>query len=225
MAHARIIRQNFFNDPLVSQKYNLKQRYFLIGLACIADDFGRFWYNEAYIKSSVFPVDASVRIEWVSECLKEFIDDFILCQYQVEKINYCHFPKWFKKGWYLKQKIDHPREIQAPDCPICQTEKKKRETSRRIKSSLNKIKRNKDNNKLTKEKIEQQLTDDRFSSRIKKKYPLITKKKYLEIIGRYLFIVEKHNLFSQNHKREFEGRCMGEHENLESSQNELKHES
>ena len=26
--------------------------------------------------NSVFPVDASVRIEWVSECLKEFIDDF-----------------------------------------------------------------------------------------------------------------------------------------------------
>ena len=63
---------------------------------------------------------------------------------------YGHFPKWFKKGWYLKQKIDHPREFQSPDCPICQTEKKKRETSRRIKSSLNKIKRNKDNNKLTK---------------------------------------------------------------------------
>ena len=57
-----------------------------------------------------------------------------------------------------------------------------------------------------------------------KKVSINHQKKYLEIIGRYLFIVENHNLFSQNHKREFEGR-MGEHENLESRQNELKHES
>ena len=92
-------------------------------LPALADDFGRFWYNEAYIKSSVFPVDASVRIEWVTECLKEFIDDFILCQYQVRKINYCHFPKWFK-GTVFETKDRSPKNSNRQNCPIYQTEKK-----------------------------------------------------------------------------------------------------
>ena len=125
MAHARIIRQNFFNDPLIAEKYSVDERYLLIGLACVADDFGRFWYNPANIRSGIFPIDDNITSNWVDECLKKFTNDFILCQYDIENIPYAHFPKWFDKGWYLKQRVDHPREYQSPDCPICETERKK----------------------------------------------------------------------------------------------------
>ena len=46
--------QNFIKDPIIAGEFDIKERYFLIGLACIADDFGRIWYNEKAISSSVF---------------------------------------------------------------------------------------------------------------------------------------------------------------------------
>ena len=141
MAHDRIIRQNYFNSPIIADKYSIKQRYLLIGLACAADDFGRFWYNSSNIKSIIFPTDNDIDTNWVDKCLKMFTDDFILCQYEVENTLYGHFPKWFEKGWFLKQKLDHPREYKSPDCPFCKTETIKRESSRIIKSKLNKEKK------------------------------------------------------------------------------------
>ena len=71
MAHARIIRQNFFNHPLIASKYSIEERYFLIGLASVADDFGRFWYNEDNIKSGIFPTDSKINSDWINECLKK----------------------------------------------------------------------------------------------------------------------------------------------------------
>ena len=50
MANARVIRQNFFNNPLVS-KFEPMERYLLIGLTCAADDFGRLWGNCENLKS------------------------------------------------------------------------------------------------------------------------------------------------------------------------------
>ena len=49
-------------------------------------------------------------------------------------------PKWFEKGWVLKQRIDHPREFNSPDCRMCQTEIiywEKRESSRVTKDNQN----------------------------------------------------------------------------------------
>jgi hypothetical protein len=55
-------------------------------------------------------------------------------------MEYAHFPKWFEKGWVLKQRIDHPREFNSPDCRMCQTEViywEKRESSRVTKDNQN----------------------------------------------------------------------------------------
>ena len=124
MAFARIIRQNFHNHPEVASNYTIEEKYLLIGLAFAADDFGKLWDDEANIKSVIFPTD-DVPLIWVRETINKFIAHKILCPYNIDNINYIHFPLWFEEGWFLKQRIDHPREYQQPDCPECNTEAEK----------------------------------------------------------------------------------------------------
>ena len=148
MAFTRVIRMNFFNDPTISADYNIQERYFIIGLVCNADDYGRFWYNSLLMKSQIFPLDDEISPDWVSQTLKKLVDDGILCIYEVSGQQYAHFPLWFEKGWCLKQRIDHPREFGFPDCPMCLTEEKainKREVSRTIKDKSNKSNQNENN--------------------------------------------------------------------------------
>lgn len=212
MAHARIIRQNFYNHPLIAEKYDLGERYLLIGLACHADDFGRFWYSEASIRATVFPADSNIEIDWITQALRKFRDDFILCKYEVDDVIYAHFPYWFKKGWFLKQRLDHPREYTSPDCPLCETEKRKREISRTIKANKNKPKETEQI--VTKEKIIELLTSPEFSFQMMNKYPLITKVKYRRIIDIYSDWIFTLDDPIKNHRRIFEGKLMGEHELL-----------
>ena len=213
MANARLIRQNFFNDPLIAQKYNLKERYLLIGLACAADDFGRFWYNESNLKATIFPTDKNITLKWIGQCLDKLTNDLILCHYESDGIMYAHFPKWLDKGWFLKQRIDHPREYASPDCPICETEKKKRESSRAIKSNL--IQQKENEHSITKGEINEILTQHVYSNKMLKKYPSITKQDYKKALGVYIRWVERNDSFDSDHEREFEGRLMGLQEELE----------
>ena len=148
MAFTRVIRENFFINPEVLAEYNIKERYFIIGLVCNADDYGRFWYNSKLIQTQIFPTDEEISFDWVDQALKKLVNDGILCFYEVSGKQYVHFPLWFEIGWYLKQRIDHPREHVLPDCPICLTEAKtrnKREISRAIKDKSNKSNKNKNN--------------------------------------------------------------------------------
>lgn len=136
MAYSRMIRHNFFKSPQISL-YSIKERYFLIGLICCADDFGKFWLNNKKIMADIFSGDEKISNKWIDTTIEKFVNDNVLCYYEVSGIAYCHFPNWFVPGWFLKQRLDHPRDNENPDCPICQTEKiarKKREKSRTIKS-------------------------------------------------------------------------------------------
>ena len=130
MANARVIRQNFFNHPVVAQNCAIQERYLLIGLACVADDYGRFWLNHLNIKSTIFPTDKNISEEWIKEVIEKFISDEILCEYEKKGIAYAHFPKWFDKGWFLKQRLDHPKEYGVPDCSIHRMQVKKKEKTR-----------------------------------------------------------------------------------------------
>ncbi len=202
MAHSRIIRQTFYNDPKVASKYKLDERYLLIGLACVADDFGKFWWSPVNIRSVTFPTDPDVKADWIEQVLKKFVKDHILCMYEVDDIMHGHFPKWFESGWFLKQKIDHPREFQHPDCPICLTETKKRESSRAIK--YNKKKANiKESNKNEVNVIEI-LIDPDFHNRMKKKYSLITKDHYERLTLNYDDWVKQNGEYDRDHCRLFE---------------------
>ena len=146
MANARVIRRNFFNDPLVAGKYEERQRLLLIGLACASDDYGRFWWNPINLKSIIYPTDNKQGI-WIEKNLELFHKDEILCKYSVNNIEYGHFPSWFDKGFFLKQRLDHPKPEELPDCTIHimndKETRKKRETSQTNKTNLNKSNSNK----------------------------------------------------------------------------------
>ena len=114
-----MIRRNFFNDPLIAGKYDIQQRFLLIGLACSSDDFGRFWWNGGNLKSQIYPVDTK-QAKWVEKQLDIFQNDGLLCQYKVENFLYGHFPSWFDKSFCLKQQLNHPKPDQLPDCSIHQ---------------------------------------------------------------------------------------------------------
>ena len=217
MAHARIIRQTFYNDPIIADKCKLEERYFLLGLVCVADDYGKFWYSPANIRSTIFPTDIDITIEWIEECLQKFVDGRIICKYDAEGVLHGHFPKWFDKGWILKQKIDHPREFEHPDCPICMTETKKRETSRAIKQKA--IKVNPKEEKKSKANIINLLTDFAFYSEMNDKYSLILKDTYKDLANKYAHWVKQHDAYERDHHREFEGRLMAEQEQIEKELN------
>ena len=203
MAHARIIRQTFYNDPLIADRYNIEERYLLIGLACYADDYGKFWNNLSNIHSVIFPTDDELTPEWIGECLNKLESDSVLCMYSVDGIKYGHFPKWFVKGWFLKQKIDHPREFQHPDCPICRTEQTKRETSRAIKG--NSIKRDISKKKERKDKIKDRFKDPYFFKRLIDKYEAIDKNIYSKIMNGYINQLSPDDINEiEDHERELE---------------------
>lgn len=115
MANARVIRRNFFNDPLIAGQYKIEQRYLLLGLACASDDYGRFWWNPSNLKSIIYPVD-NKQPKWIEKNLICFCEDGIICKYEVNNIQYGHFPFWFDKSFCLKQRLDHPKPEQLPDC-------------------------------------------------------------------------------------------------------------
>ena len=142
-----MIRSNFFNDPLITEKYEENQRYLLIGLACAADDYGKFWWNSKNLKSIIYPLD-SRQPKWIEKNLELFHKDEILCKYQVKNITYGHFPLWFDKSFILKQRLDHPKPEQFPDCNIHQMNEKNtrtlRETSPPSKVNITELNKNKE---------------------------------------------------------------------------------
>ena len=205
MANARIIRQNFFNNPLISI-FDPMERYLLIGLACAADDFGRLWGNCDNLKSTLFPIDKNITSDWISKSIDLFIKQEIICEYAVDEETYYHFPKWFDKGWFLKQRVDHPREFGSPDCPICQTEVKKRESSRTIKD--NRIKE-----KEIKENVIERISSRTYYDEIIYQYPLIDLQTYKLLLKGYIVKCQNSNV--EVSEREFENILFIENTNKE----------
>ena len=142
MANARMIRRNFFNDPIMADRYNESQRYLLIGLACASNDWGKFWWNGKNLKSIIYPLD-SKQPKWIENNLEMFANDGILCKYEVNKLIYGHFPLWFDKSFCLKQQLNHPKDDEFPVCELHpyyeNNTRTLRETSPANKTKLNKI--------------------------------------------------------------------------------------
>jgi len=205
VANARVIRQNFFNNPLISI-FDPMERYLLIGLACAADDFGRLWGNYDNLKSTLFPIDKNITSDWISKSIDLFIKQKIICEYAVDEVTYYHFPKWFDKGWFLKQRVDHPREFGSPDCPICQTEVKKRESSRTIKD--NRIKE-----KEIKENVIKRISSSTYYDEIIYQYPLIDLQTYKLLLKGYIVKCQNSNI--EVSEREFENILFIENTNEE----------
>ncbi len=130
----------------------------------------------------------------------------ILCRYEDDSFHYFHFPKWFDKGWFLKQRIDHPREFGSPDCPICQTELKKRESSRAIKD--NRIKE-----KEIKENVLKLISSRSYHDKMINKYPQIDLQTYKLLLKGYIVKCQNSNV--EVSEREFENILFIENTNKE----------
>jgi hypothetical protein len=182
------------------------ERYLLIGLACAADDFGRLWGNYDNLKSTLFPIDKNITSDWISKSIDLFIKRKIICEYAVDEVTYYHFPKWFDNGWFLKQRVDHPREFGSPDCPICQTEVKKRESSRTIKD--NRIKE-----KEIKENVIKRISSSTYYDEIIYQYPLIDLQTYKLLLKGYIVKCQNSNV--EVSERKFENILFIENTNKE----------
>ena len=141
MANARIIRKNFFTDPIIAGKLPIKERYCLLGLTCYADDYGRFWWDARVIKATIFPTD-SIRPGFINALLDKLDNQLgLVCKYEHNGQTYGHFVNWFVKGYALKQKLSHPRKGELHDCKIHKpgeyVSKKKPESSRRKEVNTN----------------------------------------------------------------------------------------
>ena len=115
MSNSRLVRGHFFNHLEVLE-LDIVARYLLIGLLCEADDYGKFNNNPAMLRAHIFPTDK------ISESkIRGYIDTLekkgIICCYKVANREFAHFPYWLSTGWFLKQRMDHPREEVIPLCP------------------------------------------------------------------------------------------------------------
>ena len=154
MANNRLIRKGFFTNPAVS-KLTVEERYLLIGLTCIANDWGKFWYQPMHIRSQVFSLD-KINPKKMTKMLKTIEDLGIICTYENNGELYAHFPEWREKGTTFFQRLDHPQpDVEIPHCPIhgsIEPQDSLRnfyETSNSIEQNGNEVKKNVIENKRT----------------------------------------------------------------------------
>ena len=207
MANSRVIRHNFYNNPEIASRYSIEERYFLIGLVCASNDWGLFWWNSSNIKSVIYPTD-NKQNKWIEKTLDKFLNDGFLCKYESNNQWYGHFIKWFDKGFCLKQRLDHPKESDIPDCKhhlmTIKKTRKKRETSPTIKENIIKP-----NIKEYKESVNDDISSltQSFLDSLKSKYPTLN----------LSFIKEKYILYYKSnpkdikcHQSNFETWCIRE---------------
>ena len=210
MANSRVIRQNFFNNPEIADDYAPEQRYFLIGLVCAADDYGRFWWNAAHLKSVIFPTDSKQK-KWIENNLNMLLKNNFICKYEVNGKEYGHFPKWFDKGFCLKQRLDHPKENEIPDCGTHKMNekktRKKRETSQTIKENLKEFNLNEYKESLSQD-VDHTLSNS-FLNTLKSKFPTLD----LEIVrNKYILYYKSNPREIDDHMANFEQWCIREFE-------------
>jgi hypothetical protein len=223
MANARCIQQSFFNEPSISD-YSINERYFLFGLACASDDYGRFWWNTGNLKSILFPTIKNISEKWIQKTLEKYRDDEHVCEYEEEGLHLGHFPKWFTFGWFLKQRIDHPKEFgRYPDCPSCKTgdfTRKRRETSRAIQSNLTQynpkiIQVNENELNPTHQKeydIRKTITGKHYYEQLFSECPDVWGERYTLLVDKYMGLVAQHEFWDKDHKREFKAYVIGAQE-------------
>ena len=115
MAYSRCIRYTFFNNPIVNA-LDPMERYFLIGLVCAANDYGKFWVSFTNLRSQIFPTD-DIDLGLIEAILAKLSSLDIICFYDKDKLDYGHFPFWRKQKWFLFQRLEHPRIDDIPECP------------------------------------------------------------------------------------------------------------
>ena len=108
MARRRMIDPNFFESEDVS-RLSLQQRYLLLGMVSMADDYGKGRANPAKIRSFVFPYE-DIPISKISDDLKAIGQHISVIFYEIDGNSYFMFKNWCK--W---QRVDKPQPSNIPD--------------------------------------------------------------------------------------------------------------
>ena len=212
MANHRLIRPGLFVNPGVST-LTIKERYLLIGLTAVANDWGKLWYHPSHISSQVFPTDDISKNE-INEMLDNIVSKGFICVYEKEGEPYAHFPTWREQGSFLMQYLDKPRpDIDIPDCPTHNKDDSKTlpgnfsEISSTIERNGNELNSAPKKKGRQEEKIKE-ILDEAFITKMSKKYPKVNVSKVLDVYIPYakthMYINDHHKIFEQwmkNHNR------------------------
>lgn len=108
MARRRMIDPNMYDSQDVA-KLNIQQRYLLIGLVSMADDYGKGRALPAKIRSFVFPYD-DIPLSQISDDLSVIARYINIEFYQIDGSSFYRFKNW--KKW---QRVDRPQPSNIPD--------------------------------------------------------------------------------------------------------------
>jgi hypothetical protein len=110
----RSIKPEFFRDPDSTGRWPAELRVFYIGLWCVADDAGRFAWDEELIAADLFPFD---RAADVAGLLNRLVQAERVVPYAVAGRKYGFLPKFAKH-----QRINRPTPSRLPEPPSGLTE-------------------------------------------------------------------------------------------------------
>lgn len=108
MARRRMIDPNFFESEDVS-RLTITQRYLLIGMVSMADDYGKGRATPAKVRSFVFPYE-DIPIREIKADLQKIAEHISIEFYEVDGNSYYKFVNWNK--W---QRVDKPQPSNIPD--------------------------------------------------------------------------------------------------------------
>ena len=213
MANHRLIRPGLFVNPGVST-LKIRERYLLIGLTAVANDWGKFWYQANHIRSQVFPTD-EIDVDEMNEMLDNIVTRGFICVYESKGVKYAHFPTWRTQGSFLMQYLDKPR----PDVDIPNCEKHNNDTVGEILSKFSEssgaIERNGNENNQKEanrregeqeEKIDEILNPPLVEA-MSDRYPTVNVPYYRE---KYILHYKSRKHIIEDHRRNFEKWLMEE---------------
>ena len=105
----RTIKPEFFRDPDTTGRWPADLKMFYVGMWCVADDDGRFAWDEDLIGSDLYPFDRKVDI---GRLLARLVESGVVVQYESGGRKYGHI-----KNFGKHQKINKPTPSKLPEPP------------------------------------------------------------------------------------------------------------
>jgi hypothetical protein len=102
----RSIKPDFFRDPDTTGRWAAELKMFYVGLWCVADDSGRFAWDEDLIASDLYPFDRKAD---VGHFLEQLVEAGVVTQYEVDGRRYGYL-----KNFDRHQKINKPTPSRLP---------------------------------------------------------------------------------------------------------------
>ncbi|MBT7896033.1 MAG: hypothetical protein HN564_03455 [Flavobacteriales bacterium] len=224
MANNRLIRPGFFVNPGVST-LSIEERYLLIGLTAVANDWGKLWFQPSHISSQVFPTD-QINTEEINTMLEQIVKKGFICSYIVDDVEYAHFPSWRESGSFLMQYLDKPRpDADIPECPKSHNNKGVLKQFSEVSGTIekNRIKENR------KEPNRRERLDDNISEILNSQLVTAMSERYPEVNvsyykDKYILHYESRKNNITDHRRNFEKWLLEESEKEENNNNYIDEE-